>query len=113
MIKKNHSNQKRSLIRLLRKIRTKRNRKLNQNKQRMSKYACISLFRDIPLIIKIINHYLYRGKMEATKKIPITFITGNKKKLEEFLAIMSDELVHHYTVNNMDVDRKVIWFTYI
>ena len=29
--------------------------------------------------------------MEA-KKIPLTFITGNKKKLEEFTAIMGEEL---------------------
>lgn len=43
--------------------------------------------------------------MEA-KKIPLTFITGNKKKLEEFMAIMSDELAHYYTVNSREIDRK-------
>jgi hypothetical protein len=29
--------------------------------------------------------------MEA-KKIPLKFVTGNKKKLEEFIAIMGDSL---------------------
>lgn len=44
--------------------------------------------------------------MEVKKKIPITFITGNKKKLEEFLAIMSDELNHYYEVTNKEIDCK-------
>jgi hypothetical protein len=30
--------------------------------------------------------------VESNKKIPLTFITGNKKKLEEFTAIMAGEL---------------------
>lgn len=42
--------------------------------------------------------------MEAKKKIPLTFITGNKKKLEEFIAIMSDELSHYYTVDSKEID---------
>lgn len=41
-----------------------------------------------------------------SKKIVLTMITGNKKKLEEFLSIMSDELAHHYTVVNKEIDRK-------
>jgi inosine/xanthosine triphosphate pyrophosphatase family protein len=45
--------------------------------------------------------------MEPLKKIPITFITGNKKKLEEFLAIMSDELAHYYTVDSKEIDRNI------
>jgi hypothetical protein len=36
----------------------------------------------------------------ATKRIPITFITGNKKKLEEFLQIMTGDLMEHYDVTN-------------
>ncbi len=45
--------------------------------------------------------------MEAKKKIPLTFITGNKKKLEEFIAIMSDELSNYYTVNSKEIDCKL------
>jgi inosine/xanthosine triphosphate pyrophosphatase family protein len=46
--------------------------------------------------------------MEGKKKIPLTFITGNKKKLEEFLAIMSDELGQYYEVTNKEIDRTSI-----
>ena len=42
------------------------------------------------------------------KKIPLTFITGNKKKLEEFSSIMKDDLATHYIVDNMDFDCKKI-----
>ncbi len=45
--------------------------------------------------------------MEAKKKIPLTFITGNKKKLEEFIAIMSDELSNYYTVDSKEIDCKI------
>ena len=43
------------------------------------------------------------------KKVPITFITGNKKKLEEFLTIMTGdssgfELGQRYDINNMALD---------
>jgi hypothetical protein len=40
------------------------------------------------------------------KKIPLTFITGNKKKLEEFLSIMSADLDANYTVTNIGLERK-------
>eukprot|EP00347_Sterkiella_histriomuscorum_P006600 403352150 len=42
--------------------------------------------------------------MEAKKKIPITLITGNKKKLEEFMAIMSEDLAAAYDVRSMAID---------
>jgi hypothetical protein len=45
--------------------------------------------------------------MEPGKKIPLTFITGNKKKLEEFLTIMSEDLAAHYSVTNKEIDRKL------
>ena len=38
------------------------------------------------------------------KKVPITFITGNKKKLEEFLQIMTGELGQGYDIGNMALD---------
>ena len=37
-------------------------------------------------------------------KIPLTFITGNKKKLEEFIAIMGSELKDIYEVKNLSLD---------
>lgn len=48
-----------------------------------------------------------------SKKIPITFVTGNKKKLEEFLSIMSDELANIYHVTNIELDCNLFYFTYI
>jgi inosine triphosphate pyrophosphatase len=43
--------------------------------------------------------------MESKKVVPITFITGNKKKLEEFLSIMEGtELSHHYEVTNKSIE---------
>ena len=37
--------------------------------------------------------------------IPLTFITGNKKKLEEFLSIMEgSELATQYTVTNREIN---------
>ena len=44
--------------------------------------------------------------MQATqKKVPITFITGNKKKLEEFLQIMEiGDLGQRYEIGNMSLD---------
>lgn len=44
--------------------------------------------------------------MEARKKIPLTFITGNKKKLEEFLSIMSEDLASQYSVTSREIDCK-------
>mmetsp|Transcript_3604 Transcript_3604/g.4615 ORF Transcript_3604/g.4615 Transcript_3604/m.4615 type:complete len:186 (+) Transcript_3604:138-695(+) len=40
----------------------------------------------------------------ATRKIPITFITGNAKKLEEFLAIMTGQLADSYSISNLGMD---------
>jgi hypothetical protein len=42
-----------------------------------------------------------------TEKVHLTFITGNKKKLEEFEQIMSEELTHFYQVSNKAIDRKL------
>ena len=50
--------------------------------------------------------------MEAKKKIPITFITGNKKKLEEFLSIMSEDLAAQYTVTSKEIDCKLSIYKY-
>ena len=41
-------------------------------------------------------------------KIPITFITGNKKKLEEFLSIMTGALAQSYAVSNLGMDLEEI-----
>ena len=41
------------------------------------------------------------------KKIPLTFITGNKGKLEEFMSIMGEELSSHYTIGNVNFDRII------
>lgn len=38
------------------------------------------------------------------KKFPITFITGNKKKLEEFCAIMTGNIAQAYDVQNLKLD---------
>ena len=43
--------------------------------------------------------------MEKTKKL--TFVTGNKKKLEEFIKIMGDFL-KDTEINNLDVDLEEI-----
>lgn len=48
--------------------------------------------------------------MEAKKKIPITFITGNKNKLKEFLEIMGDELSSNFDITNVDIDCNLIYF---
>jgi inosine/xanthosine triphosphate pyrophosphatase family protein len=46
-------------------------------------------------------------------KVRLTFITGNKKKLEEFLSIMSDEMSHIYDVTNKEIDCKsIFWIEY-
>ena len=38
------------------------------------------------------------------KKTPITFITGNKKKLEEFMSIMTGDLLLKYSIDNRSMD---------
>lgn len=42
--------------------------------------------------------------MQSTNKFQIKFITGNKKKLEEFLSIMTDDLANAYDVTNIKLD---------
>jgi inosine/xanthosine triphosphate pyrophosphatase family protein len=42
--------------------------------------------------------------MNQTKKFPITFITGNKKKLEEFKSIMTGQMAEAYDISNMTLD---------
>ena len=38
------------------------------------------------------------------KKVPITFITGNAKKLEEFKQIMTGDLAEGYEISNLALD---------
>ncbi len=40
------------------------------------------------------------------KRFPITFITGNKKKLEEFMSIMTGALVDSYAISNVAIDLE-------
>ncbi len=40
------------------------------------------------------------------KRYPITFITGNKKKLEEFLSIMTGQLQQNYDITNIALDLE-------
>ena len=40
------------------------------------------------------------------KKFPITFITGNKKKLEEFMSIMTGPLIDSYDITNKAMDLE-------
>jgi inosine triphosphate pyrophosphatase len=40
------------------------------------------------------------------KKFPITFITGNKKKLEEFMSIMTGPLIDSYDITNKAIDLE-------
>jgi hypothetical protein len=35
------------------------------------------------------------------KPRPITFITGNKKKLEEFMSIMTGKLAKNFAISNL------------
>jgi len=44
----------------------------------------------------------------ASKKVPITFITGNAKKLEEFMQIMTGDLAEQYAISNMGLDLQEI-----
>lgn len=43
-----------------------------------------------------------------SKRFPITFITGNKKKLEEFLQIMTGDLNTKYDITNTAIDMDEI-----
>ncbi len=45
-------------------------------------------------------------KMQTAKRFPITFITGNKKKLEEFLSIMTGPLHESYDITNVALDLE-------
>ena len=38
------------------------------------------------------------------KRFPIQFITGNKKKLEEFMSIMTGNLATDFDVTNLNMD---------
>ena len=40
----------------------------------------------------------------ARKRVPLTLITGNKKKLEEFMSIMSEDLASKFIVNSKEID---------
>ena len=43
--------------------------------------------------------------MNQIKKFPITFITGNKKKLEEFTSIFKGSLLEgKFEITNMSID---------
>lgn len=42
--------------------------------------------------------------MVSRSKVPITFITGNAKKLEEFMSIMTGDLNDAYNITNMAID---------
>lgn len=43
--------------------------------------------------------------MESDTKTHLTFVTGNKKKLEEFMSIMDGtDLAKHYSVSNMEIN---------
>ena len=42
--------------------------------------------------------------MQGSKKFGITFITGNKKKLEEFNSIMTGVLADKYEIGNKSLD---------
>ena len=44
----------------------------------------------------------------AQRKIPITFITGNAKKLEEFMQIMTGDLAESYAIDNIGLDLMEI-----
>jgi inosine triphosphate pyrophosphatase len=44
----------------------------------------------------------------AQRKVPITFITGNAKKLEEFKQIMTGDLASTYDISNMGLDLMEI-----
>ena len=40
------------------------------------------------------------------KKTPLTFVTGNKKKLEEFMSIMTGPMLSKFTIENKALDLE-------
>ena len=57
------------------------------------------------IIIYKILHKIFTKDMESGNKIPLTFITGNKKKLEEFMSIIvGSPLEAKYEVTNQTLD---------
>jgi len=42
--------------------------------------------------------------MQSVKKYPITFVTGNKKKLEEFMSIMVGPIAEKFEIGNKGLD---------
>jgi hypothetical protein len=46
----------------------------------------------------------------ARKRIPLTLITGNKKKLEEFMSIMSEDLASKFQVTSKEIDCMLYEF---
>ena len=46
--------------------------------------------------------------MAQARKVPITFITGNAKKLEEFMSIMTGQLAEQYAISNQGIDLMEI-----
>jgi len=44
----------------------------------------------------------------VSRKIPITFITGNAKKLEEFKSIMTGDLANSFAIGNLGLDLQEI-----
>ena len=53
----------------------------------------------------ITKKVIKRNKMQSSaKRVPITFITGNKKKLEEFLQIMTGPLAQTFDIRNKALD---------
>ena len=44
----------------------------------------------------------------AANRFKITMITGNKKKLEEFMTIMSDDLRENFNITNQSLDLEEI-----
>ena len=46
--------------------------------------------------------------VQAARKVPITFITGNAKKLEEFMQIMTGELAESFNISNLGLDLQEI-----
>ena len=44
----------------------------------------------------------------VSRKVPITFITGNAKKLEEFMSIMTDDLSEAFAISNIALDLTEI-----
>jgi len=48
---------------------------------------------------------------ESVSKISLTMITGNKKKLEEFIALIGKDLAAKYNVSDQEIDCIFTPFT--